>query len=98
MGNDFGFETYFERQVKAHGREGDLLVCISTGGGDKKSNASMNIACSNRSKKNRYGNYFIDWKGGGELKELSDIDFHIPSKTSFIQEHICQFCIVFVKY
>ena len=42
-GNDFGFETYFERQVKAHGREGDLLVCISTGGGDKKSNASMNI-------------------------------------------------------
>jgi D-sedoheptulose 7-phosphate isomerase len=42
-GKDFGFETFFERQIKGHGRKGDLLVCISTGGVDVESKASMNI-------------------------------------------------------
>ena len=32
--NDFGFETYIQRQVEALGVKGDILVCISTGGGD----------------------------------------------------------------
>ena len=31
-GNDLGFEQIFARQVEAHGREGDLLVLISTSG------------------------------------------------------------------
>ena len=87
-GNDFGFETYFERQVKAHGREGDLLVCISTGGGDTESKASMNIVHATIEAK-KIGMEIISLigKGGGELKKLSDINFHIPSnKTSFIQE------------
>ena len=26
--NDFGFETYFERQVKAHGKKNDILFLI----------------------------------------------------------------------
>ena len=30
--NDNGFETVFERQVEAHGRKGDALICISTSG------------------------------------------------------------------
>ena len=41
-GNDFGFEHILRDKSKLS-KEGDLLVCISTGGGDKKSNASMNI-------------------------------------------------------
>ena len=87
-GNDFGFETYFERQVKAHGREGDLLVCISTGGGDTKSKASMNIVhAAIEAKKIGMEIISLIGKGGGELKELSDINLHVPSnKTSFIQE------------
>ena len=32
IGNDYGFEAVFERQVQALGREGDCLVCISTSG------------------------------------------------------------------
>ncbi len=31
-GNDLGFESIFARQVEAHGREGDLLVLVSTSG------------------------------------------------------------------
>ena len=32
LGNDYGFDRVFERQVEAHGRPGDLLLAISTSG------------------------------------------------------------------
>ena len=32
IGNDYGFEEIFARQVRAHGRPGDLLIAISTSG------------------------------------------------------------------
>jgi phosphoheptose isomerase len=32
IGNDFGFEHAFARQVTAHGREGDVLVLLSSSG------------------------------------------------------------------
>ena len=32
IGNDFGFEQAFARQVTAHGREGDVLVLLTTSG------------------------------------------------------------------
>ncbi|MFB4310425.1 SIS domain-containing protein [Actinomadura sp. GTD37] len=32
IGNDYGAGTVFERQVQAHGRPGDVLVCLSTSG------------------------------------------------------------------
>jgi phosphoheptose isomerase len=32
IGNDFGFDQAFSRQVAAHGREGDVLVLLTTSG------------------------------------------------------------------
>ena len=32
IGNDFGFDDAFARQVTAHGREGDVLVLLTTSG------------------------------------------------------------------
>ncbi len=32
IGNDYGPVNVFERQVQAHGRPGDVLVCLSTSG------------------------------------------------------------------
>jgi D-sedoheptulose 7-phosphate isomerase len=32
IGNDYGADQVFARQVRAHGRPGDLLVCLSTSG------------------------------------------------------------------
>lgn len=32
VGNDYGFEQIFERQVRAHGKAGDVLIGISTSG------------------------------------------------------------------
>lgn len=33
IGNDYGFNEVFARQVRAHGRSGDVLLAISTSGG-----------------------------------------------------------------
>ncbi|MBI5744099.1 MAG: SIS domain-containing protein [Elusimicrobia bacterium] len=33
LGNDYGFDRVFERQVEALGRPGDVLIAISTSGG-----------------------------------------------------------------
>jgi D-sedoheptulose 7-phosphate isomerase len=35
VGNDYGFETVFARQVKAHGMPGDVLIALSTSGKSK---------------------------------------------------------------
>jgi D-sedoheptulose 7-phosphate isomerase len=32
LGNDYGFDAGFSRQVEAHGRRGDVLVLVSTSG------------------------------------------------------------------
>jgi D-sedoheptulose 7-phosphate isomerase len=32
IGNDYGPEEMFARQVRAHGRPGDVLICLSTSG------------------------------------------------------------------
>jgi len=32
VGNDYGFDEVFARQVRAHGRPGDVLLCLSTSG------------------------------------------------------------------
>src|SRR4051794_18321916 len=32
IGNDYGFEEVFARQVRAHGRPGDVLLVLSTSG------------------------------------------------------------------
>jgi len=35
IANDFGYEKIFSRQLEAHGKKGDFLICISTSGKSK---------------------------------------------------------------
>jgi D-sedoheptulose 7-phosphate isomerase len=35
IGNDYGPDEVFARQVRAHGRPGDILVCLSTSGSSR---------------------------------------------------------------
>ena len=44
IGNDFGAELVFARQVRAHGRPGDLLVCLSTSGSSRNVIAAAGVA------------------------------------------------------
>ena len=86
--NDFGFETYFERQVKAHGNEGDILFLISTGGGNLENGASTClIKAADEAKKREMFLISLVGKSGGELKKTSDICIHVANNTTaFIQE------------
>ncbi len=82
VGNDYGFERIFERQLEALGRKGDVVFGISTSGNSK--NVLLGIA-----KAKSLGLTTIGFSGrsGGELKRLVDVSLVIPSdKTSRIQE------------
>lgn len=82
IGNDYGYDYTFARQVEALGRRGDVLVVISTSGN------SPNILRAAQAAKDR-GVSVIGFTGqsGGKLAPLSDLCFRIPSdETPRIQE------------
>ena len=80
--NDFGFEGIFQRQVDALGREGDVLIGISTSGNSANVVAAMDSARASGIK-----TIGFTGEGGGKLAPLSDMLFAVPSgKTMHIQE------------
>tara|TARA_A100001015_G_scaffold281039_1_gene343879 strand:- start:1132 stop:1701 length:570 start_codon:yes stop_codon:yes gene_type:complete len=86
--NDFDFSTVFERQLSSLGIKGDLLILLSTSGGNKKKNQSINlINVAHRAKKMGIKTISLLGNKGGDLKKISDISLIIDSnKTSHIQE------------
>lgn len=86
--NDFNFESFIARQVEALGKKGDMLILISTGGGDESSRSSMNLvlACK-KAKELGINTFSLIGKSGGVLKNISDDYILINSnQTSVIQE------------
>jgi phosphoheptose isomerase len=82
IGNDYGFEQVFARQVQALGKPGDVVIAISTSG------RSINVLAGVRAAK-EIGLTTIGLTGGdgGELARLVDIPIVVPSKdTARIQE------------
>lgn len=82
IGNDYGFEHIFARQVQALATKGDVLLGISTSG------HSQNILLALESAK-KLGCKTIGFsgKGGGAMKALCDVNLIIPSDdTPRIQE------------
>jgi D-sedoheptulose 7-phosphate isomerase len=45
IGNDYGADECFARQVRAHGREGDVLLALSTSGESANVIEAANAAC-----------------------------------------------------
>jgi len=86
--NDFSYETYFERCLKAYSKKNDILICLTTSGGSLKKSQSKNlIKAVSYAKKNK--NFIISLTGrtGGYVKQKSDININIDSHvTSYIQE------------
>jgi D-sedoheptulose 7-phosphate isomerase len=82
IGNDYGYEKVFERQVLGLGRPGDVLVGISTSGRSKNVLLAMEAA-------RRTGMVTIGMTGNqrDRIESLSDICIRIPSSdTPKIQE------------
>jgi len=82
IGNDYGFDKVFERQVLAHGNEGDMFVGISTSGN------SVNLVKALLAAKEK-GVISVGLTGshGGDMKDLCDFNIRVPSSiTQKIQE------------
>ena len=82
LGNDYGFEEVFSRQVKGLGGEGDVLVGISTSG--KSANVIRALETAGE-----IGAYRIGLTGSrsGDIVEHSEAIFPVPSETTaLIQE------------
>lgn len=82
IGNDFGFDELFSRQVQGLGQAGDLLFALSTSGNSVNVLKAVTTAQS-------MGILVVGMTGaeGGHLAELADICLQIPSHdTARIQE------------
>lgn len=73
VGNDHGFEHVFSRFVQAHGREGDVLLAISTSGNSPNVLRAVEMARS----KNMHV-IGLTGKDGGRLAELSTVEVRVP--------------------
>ncbi|GLH69652.1 phosphoheptose isomerase 1 [Geothrix rubra] len=82
IGNDYGFEQIFSRQVEAIGRPGDLLIGISTSG-----NSPNVILAVEAAKALGMRTLGLLGRDGGKLKALVDDALVVPSPvTARIQE------------
>jgi len=82
IGNDYGFERLFARQVESLAREGDCLIAISTSG-----NSPNVIAAIMQARKNGCRVIGLTGETGKKLASLSDMSIMIPSsRTARIQE------------
>ncbi len=82
IGNDFGFDEVFSRQVLGLGRPGDVLVALSTSGNSRNVVAAIEAARG-------LGIYVVGLTGesGGRMATLCDTCIRVPSAvTARIQE------------
>jgi D-sedoheptulose 7-phosphate isomerase len=82
IGNDYGYERVFERQVEALCAKGDVVVGISTSGNSRNVCAALETA-------RRMGAFTValTGEGGGAMADLADATLRIASKdTARIQE------------
>ncbi|MBR9704085.1 D-sedoheptulose 7-phosphate isomerase [Candidatus Pacearchaeota archaeon] len=90
-GNDKSFDEVFSRQVEALGKNGDVLIAITTSGTSK----NVVLACE---KAKEIGMKIVSLTGnsGGILKEMSDVNINSSSNhTPRIQEcHMTAYHII----
>ncbi|MBF0454661.1 MAG: D-sedoheptulose 7-phosphate isomerase [Magnetococcales bacterium] len=82
IGNDYGYEQLFSRQIEGNGRPGDLFLAISTSGNSP--NIIQGIRAAQKGAIRVVG---LTGESGGEMAALCDLCIKIPSRvTPRIQE------------
>ena len=82
VGNDYGFDRIYDRQVEALAREGDVLIGISTSGHSKNVVRALSLA-----KHMGCRTIGLSGRDGGVMSEFCDINIIVPSEdTPRIQE------------
>lgn len=80
-GNDFGYDSIFARQIEALGREGDILLCLSTSGQSKNVLLAMRAA-----KMQNMDVWSITGNSGSDIAVGSDTTITLNGNTARVQE------------
>lgn len=86
VGNDYGFEYIFSRYVEALGREGDVLLAISTSG-----NSSNILNAVKAAKERGMMVIALSGKDGGKLASMADVNIivsHVGFSDRIQEVHI----------
>lgn len=82
IGNDYGFEKVFSRQVQALVNEGDIVIGFSTSG-----NSQNVIEALNTAREKKAFCYGMAGENNSKMDQCCDITLHVPSqRTARIQE------------
>jgi len=82
VGNDYGYDVVFSRQVEGLGRPGDVLYAISTSG-----NSRNVVLAMEQARKMGIRTIALTGADGGAMKPLADVAICVPAKVSnHIQE------------
>jgi D-sedoheptulose 7-phosphate isomerase len=77
IGNDYGYERVFARQVEAIGRSGDVLVAISTSGRSANVLAAMATA-----RERQMVTVALTGGDGGAIGAAADLHLNVPSPSA----------------
>jgi len=82
IGNDYGYDHVFARELSAHASPGDVLLGISTSGN------SRNILCAiEAARQSKVVVIGLTGESGGQMQSMCDLCLCVPSKsTARIQE------------
>lgn len=72
-GNDYGFDQIFSRYVEGFGKEGDVLLTISTSG-----NSANVLKAAEVARKKGMKVIALTGKDGGKLSSLADLEIRAP--------------------
>jgi D-sedoheptulose 7-phosphate isomerase len=82
VANDYGYEFVYSRLLKGMGREGDIIIGLSTSG-----NSGNILKAFEQARTMGITTIAFTGEGGGKMKDLSDILMNVPSNdTPRIQE------------
>ena len=74
IGNDFGFDQVFSRQIEGLANQNDLLICFSTSG-----NSPNILRAIEAAKTGRVKSVALLGKGGGKAKGKADLEIIVAS-------------------
>ncbi len=82
VGNDYGFQEVFRRQVQALGREGDVLWALSTSG-----DSANVLAAAEAARQRGMTVVAMTGAGGGALAGRADVCLRVPAdRTDLVQQ------------
>ncbi|CAA0091265.1 Phosphoheptose isomerase [BD1-7 clade bacterium] len=82
IGNDYGYDHVFSRQLQGLGQAGDVFIGISTSGNSGNVIKAVDVA-----KEKQITTILLSGKDGGKLANMCDINIIVPcDRTATIQE------------